>query len=62
MARKRWTKHRNVDPEVAHRNAVNAALARTGNDYHLRKLTEAAATLTSEQKRQLAALARGEAA
>jgi hypothetical protein len=62
MGRIRKFAHRNVDPVVAHRRAVKAALARTGNDYHIGKLAEAAATLTGEQKRQLAALARGEAA
>jgi hypothetical protein len=47
---------RNIDPDLAHEYAVNAARARTGNDYHIRKLTEAAATLTGEQRRALAAL------
>jgi hypothetical protein len=46
----------NVDPAQAHEGAVNAARSRTGNDYHIRKLSEAAAALTGEQKRLLAAL------
>jgi hypothetical protein len=47
----------NVDPDRAHERAIKAAQSRTGNDYHIRKLTEAAATLTGEQRQQLAALA-----
>jgi hypothetical protein len=47
---------RNIDPDKAHHYAVNAARARTGNDYHIRKLTEAATTLTGEQKQRLATL------
>jgi hypothetical protein len=51
-----------IDPDVAHERALKAALARTGNAYHIRKLTEAAATLTGDQRQQLAALARGQVA
>jgi hypothetical protein len=49
-------KSRNVDPALAHDRAVKAAKSRTGPDYHLRKLTEAAPTLTEVQKHRLAAL------
>jgi hypothetical protein len=45
-----------IDPAVAHARSVAGGQARTGNDYHIRKLTEAAATLTGEQKRKLATL------
>ena len=47
---------RNVDPVVAYNRAQKAGRSRTGNDYHIRKLTEGASTLTGEQRRQLAAL------
>jgi hypothetical protein len=56
MGRQRKIKRRNCDPVMAHNRAVKAGRSRTGTDYHLRKLTEAAKTLTAEQKWQLAAL------
>ena len=57
MARKRKYAPRNVDPAVAYDRARKGGLSRTGNAYHLRKLIEGAATLTGEQRRQLADLA-----
>ena len=45
-----------IDPGIAHWRAGVAARSRTGADYHIRKLTETAATLTGEQKRRLAEL------
>jgi hypothetical protein len=37
-------KRRSIDPDAAHDRAVRAALARSGPDYHARKLAEAAAS------------------
>jgi len=60
MAKRRYYRRRrykrDIDPDIAHERAVNAARARTGNDYHIRKLTEAAATMTGEQRHRLSAL------
>jgi hypothetical protein len=41
---------------MARERGRKAGLSRTGNAYHIRKLAEAADTLTGEQQRQLAAL------
>jgi hypothetical protein len=60
-ARKRPFRHRKVDPAEAHQRSVHAARARLTPEYHIRKLTEAAATLTAEQRRQLAVLLVGPA-
>jgi len=49
---------RNVDPQVAHERAMKAGQARTGTDYHIRKLVDAAPPLTAEQRDRLAALLR----
>jgi hypothetical protein len=60
VARQRKFKRRNVDPVVARERSVKGGRARTTPDYHIRKLAEAAATLTAEQRQQLAALAAGQ--
>jgi hypothetical protein len=45
-----------IDPAVAHERGLKAGRSRTTTDYYVRKLTEAAETLTDEQVGQLAAL------
>jgi hypothetical protein len=56
MLRRVETRPRNVSPEVAHARAVKAALARTGPEYHLRKLAEAVPKLTEAQLARFTAL------
>jgi hypothetical protein len=45
-----------IDPDVAHARAVSGAKARTGVDYHIRKLVESANTISAEQAETLRAL------
>jgi hypothetical protein len=56
MARPIETKRRNISPEVSHERAVKAALARTGPEYHLRKLAAAIPKLTEAQRARFTAL------
>jgi hypothetical protein len=46
---------------MAHERGVKAGTSRTTTAYFVRKLTERAATLTPEQRQQLAELAAGRA-
>jgi hypothetical protein len=41
------------DPEVRHERASRAGRARTGVDYHIRKLVESANTLSAAQAEEL---------
>jgi hypothetical protein len=41
------------DPDVRYERASRGGLARTGVDYHIRKLAESANGLTAEQAEQL---------
>lgn len=45
-----------TDPEFRHRRAAHAAKARTGVDYYITKLVEAAPPLNDEQRAKLSAL------
>lgn len=56
MVRRAETRPRNISPEVSHERAVKAALARTGPEYHLRKLAAAIPKLTEAQRARFTAL------
>jgi hypothetical protein len=56
MVRRAELRPRDISPEVSHARAVKAALARTGPEYHLRKLAEAVPKLTEAQLARFTAL------
>jgi hypothetical protein len=56
LARRTETRRRDISPELSHARAVKAALARTGPEYHLRKLAAAIPKLTEAQRARFTAL------